>query len=227
MIELLLVMLFTGMSLESARHIPLFAFITAPILTRHASHVLSAAPGRWVDFIRRKSEEMRMVNADAKGYAWMAVAVSAILAWHASGNLTHGFDPKVMPVEAVDFLKREPIPGNMFCDDEFGDYLIYAAWPQYKVFYDGRLDMYGADRMKEYYKIIQFEPGWEEAIDTHHIGWVMSDAGSPLSSYLEQDRTWRSIYSDSLARIFVKDRPEYRHLADRYTPKQLDRPPSN
>ena len=47
----------------------------------------------------------------------------------------------------------------MFNNDEFGDYIIYSAWPKYKAFIDGRTDMYGAAHVKKYLKISQAEDG--------------------------------------------------------------------
>ena len=62
----------------------------------------------------------------------------------ATGKMEFRFDRTKKPVDAVEFLKKERITGNMFNNDEFGDYLIYAAYPQYRVFFDGRSDMYGS-----------------------------------------------------------------------------------
>jgi hypothetical protein len=70
-----------------------------------------------------------------------------------TGAVEHYFDPNKKPVAAVKFLKDEHIPGNMFNNDEFGDYLIYAAYPQYRVFMDGRSDMYGVDHVRQYIKV--------------------------------------------------------------------------
>jgi hypothetical protein len=119
-------------------------------------------------------------------------------------------------VAAVEFLKREQIRGNMFDNDEFGDYIIYAASPQYKVFFDGRSDMYGVARMKEYYKISNFEPDWEKVLEKYRISWIIFDAKSELSRFLLVRNDWRLIYADKVANIFVKDIPEYQYLINKY-----------
>ena len=74
------------------------------------------------------------------------------------------FDEKVFPVAAVEFLKREPIAGNMFNNDEFGDYIIFTAWPAYRVYIDGRSDMYGEKYGGDYLKIADVQPGWKEIL---------------------------------------------------------------
>ena len=116
----------------------------------------------------------------------MAVLFSA-----ANGSLEYTFDSKIKPVAAVEFLKKEPIKGNMFDNDEFGDYIIYAASQKYKVFFDGRSDMYGTEIMKEYFKIANFENGWEDVLKKYRIGWIIYDANSGLSRYLLQNDGWR------------------------------------
>ncbi len=215
-IEMLLTLLFTNMSLSSARHIPLFGFVMAPILMRQAQSALNEKGGRVADFIHRKSESIARMDLAAAGHVWVAVTILAVVWCAAKGEIHFAFDPKIKPVEAVEFLKREPIRGNMFDNDEFGDYVIYAAWPQYKVFIDGRLDMYGAGRMKEFSKIQGFDQGWDKVIDKYRISWIFDDSKSLLCRYLLKDSSWRLIYADTVADIFVRDSPEYRYLVDKY-----------
>ena len=65
-------------------------------------------------------------------------------------------------------------------NDELGDYIIYSAFPAYKVFIDGRLDMYGAERMREYYTVIEFRHGWEDIMKKYNIQWIFYDNKSPF-----------------------------------------------
>ncbi|MGB3097414.1 MAG: hypothetical protein WBB46_11870, partial [Candidatus Deferrimicrobiaceae bacterium] len=87
-----------------------------------------------------------------------------------------------------------------------------AAYPRYRVFFDGRSDMYGEERAKEYRKVITLGAGWEEVIEKYDIGWVFFDADSILSRSLQEKERWRLIYADGVANIFVKDSPEYQDL---------------
>jgi hypothetical protein len=141
-------------------------------------------------------------------YVWPAVGTVVVIALAAAGLLKYDFDPKNEPVKAVEFIKHENIKGNMFNNDEFGDYVIYAAWPRYKVFIDGRTDMYGARLVKEYIKISQAEAGWENSLKKYHVTWIMHDPNAPLSKLLLQRNDWKLIYSDQVANIFVQAIPE-------------------
>lgn len=126
------------------------------------------------------------------------------------------FDEKLQPVAAVEFMKREQIPGNMFNNDEFGDYIIYAAWPQYRVFIDGRLDMYGTERIKQYYKVKNFDTDWELVMGKYDMNWIIFDADSQFSRYLRDRSDWRLIYADKVANIFVRNIVLYQPLIRKY-----------
>ena len=109
----------------------------------------------------------------------------------------------------------------MFDNDEFGDYIIYAEWPKYKVFVDGRSDMYGVDIMKEYLKVISIKPGWDEVIKKYNIKWMIHNANSVLSMFLMERDDWELIYADKVANIFVKDIPENQYLIEKYPGVEL------
>ena len=53
LIELLLILMFTNMSLYSVRYIPLFSIIAAPILLRQLRTILARSDGRFAKFLKR------------------------------------------------------------------------------------------------------------------------------------------------------------------------------
>jgi hypothetical protein len=132
------------------------------------------------------------------------------------GTVEFKFDEKIKPVAAVEFLKKEKISGHMFNNDEFGDYIIYSAYPHYKVYIDGRLDMYGEKNVKEYRKVVNFEQGWEKILDKYNISWIIYDADSAISRFLFIHKDWKLIYADKVANIFVKNIAANQYLIDKY-----------
>ncbi|GAG27787.1 unnamed protein product, partial [marine sediment metagenome] len=54
-----------------------------------------------------------------------------------------------MPVEAVDYLLKNNLPGEIFNSYDHGSYLIYRLYPERKVYIDGRIAMYGESLAKE------------------------------------------------------------------------------
>jgi hypothetical protein len=215
-IEWVLLLLLTHMSLYSQRFIPLFAIIVTPMVVRGAQAIIDRLPDRLRSFFAVRDENLRLNNAMAKGYLWPIVVVAAVIARADSGKLHFFFDPAIKPIAAVEFLKNEPINGNVFNDDEFGDYLIYAAAPQYKVFFDGRSDMYGEFWGEQYVAIARLHPNWEQVVEKNGFSWIFFGAKTPLSMLLLEKKNWRLIYADKVANIFVKDIPENRALIAKY-----------
>jgi hypothetical protein len=216
-IELTMVILFTHMSLFSARYIPLFAIIVAPVLVKQAEPMLEQSGGKFISFFKKRASNISTIDASAKGYLWPILAVVLVVFIAAKGKIEHSFDEKIKPVAAVEFLKKETLHGNMFDNDEFGDYIIYAAWPQYKVFFDGRSDMYGTDFVKEYFKVRNFEQEWKKIIEKYDITWIIYNANSVFSRFLLQNDDWKLIYADKVANIFLKDIPENQSLIEKYS----------
>ncbi len=70
--------------------------------------------------------------------------------------------------------------------------------------------------MKEYLDITSFQPGWAKIIDKYRIGWIIYNADSGLSRYLQQRSDWKLIYADRVAHIFVRNTVEYQYLIERY-----------
>ena len=215
-IEISLLLIFLNMALYSVRYIPLFCIVAAPILAKQAGFVLDQKEGSRFPTFQYKSENIAKIDSLVKGYPWVVVALILVTGFTATGRLEFHFDPKKKPVDAVDFLRKENVTGNMFNRDEFGDYLIYAAYPQYHVFIDGRLDMYGTEKFKEYLKVANIGPGWEKVLEKYNIGWIFYDANSVLSRFLYEKNGWRLIYADNVANIFVKERAEYLDLIKKY-----------
>ncbi len=215
-IELLLILIFLNMSLFSVRYIPLFAIITAPIIVRYGDRLIETLRGWPKKFLETRGERFASADSASLGHLWPVAGLVVVVSLAVNGELVRKFDPKLRPEAAVEFLKKEPIQGNMFNNDQFGSYIIYSAWPQYRVFFDGRSDMYGVKRMKEYFNIMSFQPGWEKIIDKYRIGWIIYNADSELCRYLLERPDWKLIYADRVANIFVRDIPEYQYLIDRY-----------
>lgn len=216
-IETLLVLLFTHMSLFSARYIPLYAIILSPIIARRIDQlIIDLRNRRLIQRFLSISLRTAVTDSQTKRYLWSFFAVVALIIMLLMGKMEYKFDEKKLPVDAVQFMKKEKISGNMFNNDEFGDYIIYASWPEYKVFFDGRSDMYGVKRMKEYIKVVRIEQGWDEVLKKYNINWIIYNANSPLSQFLLERDDWKLVYADKVADIFVKNIPENKPLISKY-----------
>jgi len=93
---------------------------------------------------------------------------------------------------------------RLFAPDKYGGYLIYRSNGTRKVFFDGRSDLYGADFLKRYGRMVQLRPGWREYWDSFHFTHALLPGDFPLAGALEQ-AGWREVYKDKTATLLAAD----------------------
>lgn len=216
LIESSLLALVSYMALYSVRYVSVFAIIVAPILLRLSRDHSISLPRKISDFYHARQKLFADLDGQLVGRLWPVIGMSAVLALPIWGVFRVSFSDKVFPVAAVEFLKREQLPGNMFNNDEFGDYLIFSAWPQYRVFTDGRSDMYREKHGIPYLKVAGLQPGWKEILNRYDVSWVFFQTKTALSAALMDQSDWHPIYSDQVATIFVRKTAAYRHLITKF-----------
>ena len=112
-------------------------------------------------------------------------------------SLPAGFPADQFPVAAYDHLAPG---GRLFAPDKFGGYLIYRSNGTRKVFFDGRSDLYGAEFLKQYGRLVQVRPGWREYWNSFQFTQALLPNDAPLIPALESIG-WRPVYRDVTAII--------------------------
>lgn len=220
-IEIILVIFFTCLALYSAG-ILLFAVIIFLALLLHIKKIFTENNGKFTDspdIDNQNISETKLFSA--KDFFWLLLLVIFIPGLALSGHINHQFDEKIKPVAAVEFLKKEYIQGNIYNEYDFGTYIIYSAYPQYRVFIDGRAEMYGAERLREYYRVRRTEPGWKKVLDKYDISLIIIYHNLRLSQSLLNNNKWRLIYSDTVADIFVRNSFKNKSLIEKYSNAKL------
>jgi hypothetical protein len=108
------------------------------------------------------------------------------------------------PAAAVDFISNQKPPQPIFNEYAWGGYLIWRLYPDYRVYIDGRADVYGDELMKEFLAVNDGKPAWREPLDTHGIRTVLIKPDAALASLLRQDSGWQNVFEDKQAVIFVR-----------------------
>lgn len=193
---LLLFAIYSG--LYASRNIP----VAAIILVTVAGPLLNTD---W-EFGRR----MGAVEFKLRGHLWPVAAIVVTFMIVASGGrlgsqqlMEAHFDPKRMPIDAVNYLASRRTQGPILGPDFWGGYLIYRLNPETTVVVDDRHDLYGAEFFKSYLTMMHVERGWEEFLRETHPGCVLLPQDSPLGSRFEQTTAWKEIYKDDVAIAFV------------------------
>jgi hypothetical protein len=200
-------MLLAGWSIlgmYSARNIPLFAIVTAPIFGILVQGQVENLPR-----LAKQDAELRQIESQLWSVFWPMLAVLFLgfafwqnlpLALKQSGNR---YDPQIFPVKAVDWLIQHPQQGNTFNDFMWGGYLLYRTWPEYKVFIDGQTDFYGEALTREYEQVMFVLDGWEDVLEKYDVAWVIIPANSILADELAE-QGWQELYCDATTTILKK-----------------------
>jgi len=220
-IEILLTLFFMNTAFYSVRNIPIFAIVIAPIIARQGQYLLTEHHNKFTNFLVIRGLNISEIDSSTKGYFWILLPTIIVLALLQLGIIEYRFDDKIKPITAVEFLKNEKIPGNMYNEYEFGDYVIYAAYPQYKVFIDGRADMYGSARLKEYYHVNKLKNNWTEILTKHDINFIFFETDSLFTKYLAERQDWSLIYSDKVATIYVRNNTDNAPIILKYKKTKL------
>ncbi len=194
--ERVLLLTWAYFALYAGRNVPLFAFLTAPIL---APTISSWIEQRWT----RLSKSAETIPHHAQGWL-LAIAVGAVMVAVLGKPVV--MPPDKYPVDARDHIRNSPeqFGGPMFNQYLWGGYLI-AFLPEHKVFVDGRADFYGEELVKEFDLVTSLRPGWHEPLKKYAVSWSLMPADHPLNLALALHPSWNMAYTDNTATIFVKE----------------------
>jgi hypothetical protein len=191
--------------LYASRNIPVSSILLVMVVAP-----LVPAPALARAFIPR----MSAVEAQLRGHFWPILAIVATLSIASNGGrlgssllMDAHFDPKRMPVAAVNYLEKHEVHGSVLSPDYWGGYLIYRLYPKDRVVVDDRHDLYGEQFFRSYLKMMHVEQGWQEFLDAHEAACVLLPRGAALANTLVETKGWKSIYADDVAIIFVRANP--------------------
>jgi hypothetical protein len=108
------------------------------------------------------------------------------------------------PKAAVDWLQTHTPAGEIFNSYNWGGYLIWRLYPQYRVFIDGRADVYGDAFIFNYMSIYDAKPGWQAKLNDQGIQTVLVETDAPLANALRQSPGWHVSFTDKSSTIFMK-----------------------
>jgi len=190
--------------------VPLYAVIAAPILAAvvGASIRTGARLARW----RGVETRMATIQTSLRGHVWPVMTALLLTFLLALGGATidvtrrgNRFDPAIFPVQAVDWLEANPLPGQIFNYFTWGGYLLYRMWPEQTVFIDGQTDFYGEALTREYEKVITLADGWQDVLRDYRVDWVLMPSDSGLARAVKGDSGWRVLYEDQTAIILARE----------------------
>lgn len=193
----------TGLAaLRSARHIPIFALIAAPIFAQQLWELIRSRGWETRLFTPQESASRTAVPLALLLLLAPAVLDVALIRHFVTNQ--PAYESINYPRAAVNFLDSQKVPGPIYNRYGWGGYLIRRLHGEYPVYIDGRADVYGDKFMYEAFNTHDGGTGWFEPLDRLSIRTVLIAPDVPLASLLRHDDQWQKVYEDDQAVIFTR-----------------------
>jgi hypothetical protein len=199
-------LVFGLLGLKTSRGIVWFGLVMAPLVAVHLSAI--------ADHIQKA--EISPVNREGSRTLNLIFAITIIimgmisLPWFKSllplPTAKAGLISSETPLQATQVLLEKNLPGHVFNDMSFGSYLIWAAYPQYQVFVDSRIELFSENVWLDYLDISNAEGDWETKLREYGVNTLMlSPVEQPaLVVAAQESDEWEVRYQDASAIIFER-----------------------
>jgi tetratricopeptide (TPR) repeat protein len=117
-----------------------------------------------------------------------------------------GIQPGLVPIDAAAFLNKVNYSGNILNILSDGGYLIWSGFPRWKVFVDGRLDVYGEQQIENYRNVVGGAPGALNYLNEQNINAAvlpMPPGMGDIRAQLAKDSLWSLVYFDDYYLIYM------------------------
>ena len=188
-------------ALDAVRHIPIFVLVAVPVLA-------AALPAA------------RTVGESSRFRPFFNLAVVILMAgfalvrWRGLAQHQSAREAEQYPQKAATFLRASNQPGRIFVYYDWGGYAIWNLYPEYRVFLDGRADLYGDDLLRQFKTAMQLHNGWRAVLDGWNVETVLVPPTCVLAQALLLDAHWKTVYSDPKALILVRTPPDSENAAN-------------
>lgn len=203
--QLLLLLAFTHLALDSVRNINLFSAIVAPFIAAYLSLAWRERGGRDAHALRPGPAVTRGKALMNLGLAaFIALAVLAVRAPDLSAARNASAQARLFPAGAVAYMTRHHLSGRLLNSYDWGGYLIWSMYPRQRVYVDGRPDMYGDRFVDDFIHTWQAQPGWQATLQRRGVRLVLVEPTSGLGHALSTAHGWRLAYHDSVSVLYER-----------------------
>ena len=187
----------TLLALDAVRHIPIFVLLAIPVVAAGLAGAKSAT-------VKPSPSPRTKIRPVFNGLAVVLMTAFALVRWVGLARGQAAAESQQFPERAVEALRGRDLGGQIFAYYDWGGYTIYKLYPEYRVFVDGRADLYGDDLLQQFQTAVQVRTGWREVLDRWNVRAVLVPPRCALVQALLVDPNWHGEYSDSQAFILVR-----------------------
>lgn len=192
-------------SLESGRHIPLFAAVAIPLLADELQRFWQT----WTQGARKSSVAGIMEGLAQEAGAglrrasvWSVIPFVLIAAGVIPIPRRQDFPAERFPVNLVSRHAALLSSSRVYTQDQWADYLIYRLSPRFKAFFDGRSDFYGEKITQEYVRMMNARHDYSKLLNQYGFEAVLVSPDCALAAVLKQSPGWEIVEDDKKAILF-------------------------
>jgi hypothetical protein len=183
----------TAIAFAAVRHLPLAAFILAPMA---AQRLASAIPQHSrINAVLHEHFSETIVTASTA----LASAVIVVNLLH-----TPAIAGVALPHAAVAALARVPGTHNLYCED-FSWCSLALQKRNLRTFLDGRCDPFPPRVWADYLDIERLTPRWDSLLAHDKVDAMLVRKGHPLAQALALRNDWRLFYRDGRYEVFLRN----------------------
>ena len=209
-----MVLVWAFAALRSARHVPLFVVIAAPVIASECAAWWAgkARIARPKAVARVAWELSQDLGRWRRITLWTPVFCGLALWMTLTPAKLQDFPAERFPVAAVAGNLGRLQEGGAFprgaprilTSDQWADYLIFHLYPMTRVFFDGRSDFYGPTIGRDYVVLLSAGRGWRRVLERYGFQLALLPLDWPLGAVLEGDPDWDLVYRDAVSVLLVR-----------------------
>lgn len=185
-------------ALDAVRHIPIFVLVAMPVMAA----ALPAAPTALL--VSESRAGLARLRPLFNGAVVILMAAFALAKWSGLAHNQGAREAEQFPKNAVGFLHKSREPGRILVYYDWGGYAIWSLYPDYRVFLDGRADLYGDGLLHQFKTVLQLHSGWRDVLDHWDVETLLVPPSCALAQALLLDGNWKTVYRDPGAIVLVK-----------------------
>ncbi len=204
---LILSLVFSIVAWTANRGIPHFVFLSSVIV----------AKGIEVFFYHYKERFSRIMNP--LKVSLLIYVIYLLISILTSPLFFKKYNNYPYPENALIFMKKNGITGNVFNHHPWGGFIIWNTYPDLRPFIDGRF--FHKRFYDEFYHVLHVKPGWQDILTKYNINIILlpysrEDSGS-LADRLFHSINWRLVYWDDQSLLYLRDIHEFKSIIEEYS----------
>jgi hypothetical protein len=204
--EICLVLCFLPLACGSVRMVAWWMLIVPPIA---GAQLAAALPPRSLP----EDDSQRVTAGTGLAFAlyvllcvfslpWLERYNPVLVALHRTGR------PEADLQQVVERLRaRQPV-GRVFTRFEWGEYLGWSLAPDYKIFMDGRIEIYSDRVWDQYTAITRGRGDWQQILDGYGVDCLLLDSAggyhADLLPQVEQAPEWERAFASGRMVVFLR-----------------------